>query len=150
MLQVTYEAVDDLAPGRLAQVDEDRGSVLVRLDRLTPLRTALDQLNVEMAQFLARADWYQLWGDEIVSRHTPDRPLRVDFVLAPGCSHGVGIAEDRGVVTVYVAAGMTTDEFAAAMGPAVKDFLAKGRWFQLYAGEIISIEDHSAEPVSQV
>ena len=147
MLHVTYEAADDLEPGRLATIDEDRGELLIRLDKTQPLARVIRQLNVEWEQFLSRADWFQLWGKEIVSRHTPDRPLRVQFILVPGFSQSIGIGEDRGVVPVYVAAGMTTAQFAASMNPAVRDFLDRGRWFQLYAGEII---DHSPEPVSRV
>ena len=147
MLQVTYEAVDDLEPGRLARIDEDRGAISIKVDKLAPLRAVIEQLRIEFAQFLTRTDWYQLWGDEIVSRHTPDRSLRLEFILVPGVAHGVGIAEDRGIVRNYVAEGMTTAEFAEAMNPAVQGVIDGGCWFQLYAGEII---DHSPEPMSQV
>ena len=147
MLHVTYKAVDDLEPGRLATIDEDRGELLIRLDATQPLADVIRQLNVEWDQFLSRADWFQLWGKEILSRHTPDRPLRVRFILVPGFSQCIAIGEDRGIAPVYVGAGMTTAEFAASMNPAVRDFLARGRWFQLYAGEII---DHSPEPMSRV
>jgi hypothetical protein len=147
MLQVTYEAVDDLEPGRIARIDEDRGAISVKVDKREPLSRVIKQLNVEMAQFLARADWYQLWRDEIVSRHTPNRPLRVEFILVPGFSESIAIGEGRGVVPIYVAAGMTTVQFAASMNPAVQDFLDSGRWFQLFAGEII---DHGPEPMSKV
>ncbi|MFD5798795.1 hypothetical protein ACFWIO_35730 [Streptomyces diastatochromogenes] len=147
MLQVTYEAVDDLGPGRLAWIDEDRGKIHIKVDGLAPLPKVIAQLNVEMALFLARADWYQLWDDEILSRHTPGRPIRAEFTLVPHPGPGVGIAEDRGVVRIYVADCMTTTEFAASMNPAVQDFLDGGCWFQLYAGEII---DHSPGPMSQV
>jgi hypothetical protein len=147
MLQVTYEAVGDLEPGRLARIDEDRGQIHIRVDKFAPLPKVIAQLNVEMAQFLARADWYQLWGDEIVSRHTPGRPLRAEFTLVSHPGSGVGIAEDRGVVRIYVADGMTPAEFAASMNPAAQDFLDGGCWFQLFAGEII---DHSPEPMSRV
>ncbi|MEU4154728.1 hypothetical protein [Streptomyces antimycoticus] len=147
MLHVTYEATNDLEPGRIARIDEERGAIHVTVDRREPLKNVVEQLNTEMAQFLSRADWYQLWGHEIVSRHTPDRPLRLEFTLVPGYANGVGIAEDRGVVRVYVAAAMTTEQFAAAMNPAVRDVLDGGCWFQMFAGEII---DHSREPMSQV
>lgn len=147
MLQVTYEAVDDLEPGRLARIDEDRGTILIKVDKLAPLRAVIEQLRIEMDQFVTRTDWYQLWGDEIVSRHTPGQPLRVEFILVPGYTRGVGIAEDRGTVRNYIAAGMTTEEFAEAMNPAVQGVIDGGCWFQLYAGEII---DHSPGPMSQV
>jgi hypothetical protein len=147
MLQVTYEAVDDLEPGRLARIDEDRGAITIKVDKLAPLRAVITQLRVEFVQFLTRTDWYQLWGDEIISRHTPSHPLRLEFILVPGASHGVGIAEDKGIVRNYVAEGMTVEQFAEAMNPAVQNVIDGGCWFQLYAGEII---DHSPEPMSQV
>jgi hypothetical protein len=147
MLNVTYEATNDLEPGRIARIDEERGAIHVKVDRREPLKKVIEQLNIEMAHFLSRADWYQLWGNEIISRHTPDRPLRLEFTLVPGYADETAIAEDRGVVRIYVAAAMTTEQFAAAMNPAVRDFLDRGCWFQLYAGEII---DHSTEPMSQV
>ena len=147
MLHVTYEAAEDLEPGRLATIDEHRGELLVKLDRTQPLRRVVGQLNVEMDQFLARADWFQLWGKDILSRHTPSRPLRVEFVVVPAPSDGIGIAEDKGVVRFYVASSMTTEQFAAAMNPAVKGLLEGGCWFQLYAGEII---DYRPESMSRV
>lgn len=147
MLHVTYEAADDLEPGRVATIEEDRGELLIRLDKTQPLKRVIRQLNMEWAQFLSRADWFQLWHDEIISRHTPDRPLRVEFTLVPGFSNSLAIGEGRGLVPVYVSAGMTTAQFAASMNPAVQDFLDRGCWFQLFAGEII---DHSPESMSQV
>ena len=147
MLQVTYEATDDLEPGRLARIDEDRGVIHVKVDKFAPLKAVIDQLNTEVGQVLAGADWYQLWRDEIVSRHTPDRPLRVEHVLLPGAPDGAGIAEVRGAVHIYIDPQQDTEQFVAAVNPAMANFLNAGCWFQLYAGEII---DHSPEPVSQV
>lgn len=147
MLDVAYEAVDNLAPGRLARIDEDRGTIRVRLDRSAHLPDVVRQLNVEIDQLLSSSHWFQLWQDEIVSRDTPDCSLRVEYVLCEDVPPGVGIAEDRGVVRVYIDTALRTEEFAAAMNPATKDFLAGGQWFQLFAGEII---DNSPEPMSQV
>jgi hypothetical protein len=147
MLDVAYEAVDDLAPGRLARIDEDRGRIRVRLDEDAPLADAVRQLNIEIDQLMSSARWFQLWGDEIVSHNTPGRPLRIEYLLDKKVPHGVGVAEDKGILRVYIDPALTTVEFAAVMNPATKEHLAGGCWFQMYAGEII---DNSPEPMSQV
>lgn len=146
MLDVTYEAVDDLPPGRLAHIAEDRGRVHVRLDRAQPLADVVRQLNIEVDDLLNGAQWFQLWGDEIVSRATPDAPVRIRYVLLPGFSEGSVLAEDKGVLSVYINPDQNTEQFAASLNPVVARLLAGGRWFQLYAGEII---DHSPEPARQ-
>ncbi|MFF9624215.1 hypothetical protein [Streptomyces griseosporeus] len=149
MLQITYHAVADLPPGKLVRIDEDRGVIDVLLDKNAPLGDVLTQLNREMDQFLARADWFQLWGDEIVSRHTPQSPVRLEFTLDPYCA-GWGepaIFEGKGTVHVRVDPELDVERFVAAFNPAVKEFLDGGCWFQLFGSEII---DHSPGPMSQV
>lgn len=147
-MQVMYQAVEDMEPGRLATIEEDRGEVLIRLDKTQPLKRVVWQLNIEMAQFLARANWFQLWGKEILSRHVPGAAFEVRFFLEPWYTETApGIAEGRGALHVYINPDTTTEQFAAGINPVVKDLLDGGCWFQLFAGEII---DHSAEPMSQV
>ncbi|MFM9589807.1 hypothetical protein ACKI1J_15210 [Streptomyces scabiei] len=145
MLDVAYEAVTELPPGRLAKIDEERGRIRVRLDRTEDLAAVLRQLNIEIDQLMSSAHWFQLWGTEIVSRDTPGRPLRIEYVRHPKVPRqmGVGVTEGRGLVRVYVCPDLDTEEFAAFMNEATKEFLAGGHWFQLYAGEII---DNSPEP----
>lgn len=147
MLHVIYEAAEDLEPGRLARIDEERGRVHITVDKFAPLRQVIRQLNIEMDQFLQSAEWYQLWGKEIASRHNPDAPLQLEYIPLPGAPDGAAITEDKGVVHVYVDPDQTTEQFVAAANPAVKDFLDGGCWFQLYAGEIIG---HIPAPMSQV
>lgn len=146
MLSVNYEATEDLEPGRLARIDEARGTVTIMVDKTQPLQAVIRQLNIEVAQFLASADWYQLWGEEIASRHNPAAPLRVEYIFLPGAPNGVGIGEGKGEVHVYVEPDQDVEQFAAAANEAARSLLAGGCWFQQYAGEII---DHSPEPVSQ-
>ena len=147
MLHVTYEAVEDLEPRRLARIDEERGGLRIKLDKFESLEDVVRQLNIEMVQFLDRADWFQLWGEEILSRHTPRSPLAVWFLLECREPFGVEFREGRGVVKIYIDPILTTEQFAAVMNPAVKNLLDGGQWFQQYAGEII---DHSPEPMSRV
>ncbi|WP_411078469.1 hypothetical protein [Streptomyces sp. cmx-10-25] len=145
MLDVTYETVEDLLPGRLAKIDEDRGKIRVRLDGTAPLPDVVRQLNIEIRSLMSSAHWFQLWRDEIVSRDTPDQPLSIEYILHANVppDMGVGLAEDKGAVRVYICPSISTREFATWMNPATEDFLAGGCWFQLYAGEII---DNSPEP----
>lgn len=147
MLDVAYEAVDDLTPGRLAKIDEDRGTIRVRLDKEAPLADVVRQLNVEIDQLMSRSHWFQLWGDEIVSRDTPGRPLRIEYLLEKEEDRGVCVKERKGLLVVCIDPALSTVEFAAVMNPATKQQLAGGCWFQMYAGEII---DNSPEPMSQV
>jgi len=146
MLDVTYEAVDDLAPGCLATIDEGRGRLRVRLERNALLKDAIAQLNIEVDSLMRSARWFQLWKDEIVSRNSPDRPLRVEYRLECKEEDGAYIEERKGLVSVFVDPSLSIEQFAAAMNPSTECFLAGGQWFQLYGGEII---DNSPERVSQ-
>lgn len=143
MLDVTYEAVDDLAPGQLADIDEERGRVRVRLDRTAPLVDVIHKLNIELDRLMRSAHWFQLWGDEIVSRDTPGQPLSVQYFLERKVPDASFMEERKGLVSVFVDPALDTVGFAASINPALRDFLDGGQWFQLYAGEII---DNSPEP----
>ncbi|WP_428956133.1 hypothetical protein [Streptomyces sp. cg35] len=145
MLDVTYEAVA-MEQGRLAKIEEDRGTVRVSLDKDQPLPVVVRQLNVELAQLLTSSFWYQLWGDEIVSKDTPLRSLRVVCYLQRREDECVFIEERKGLVCIFIDPALAVDEFAAAMNPAIVKFLSRGHWFQMFAGEII---DNSAEPMRQ-
>jgi hypothetical protein len=147
MLDVTYEAVDNLPPGRLAQIDEDRGKIRVRLDRTEPLNAVVAQLNIEIDDLMASARWFQLWKDEIVSCNSPDRPLRIDYVLKKKKDYPTCVEERKGHLQVFIDPQLRVDEFAASMNPVTEEHLAGGHWFQLHGGEII---DNSPEPMSQV
>jgi hypothetical protein len=149
MLDVAYEAVTDLPPGRLAAIDEDRGTIRVRVDKHEDLAAVVRQLNIEVERLMSSSHWFQLWKDEIVSRDTPGCPLRIQYVLHPTVPReiGVGVAEGRGIVRVYIHPHLKVDQFAAAMNPVSDNFLAGGQWFQLYGGEII---DNSPEPMSHI
>lgn len=147
MLDVAYEAVEDLPPGCLARIDEDRGRIRVRLDKSAPLAAVVRQLNVEIDKLISSARWFQLWKDEIVSCNTPGRPLRIEYLLDEQVPCSIGVAEDKGNLRVYINPTIDTEEFAAAMNPVTKEHLDGGHWFQLYAGEIV---DNSPEPMRQV
>jgi hypothetical protein len=149
MLDVSYRAVTDLPPGRLARIDEDRGLIRVRLDERAPLAAVVPQLNIEIDQLMQSARWFQLWDDEIVSVNTPGRPLRIEYILSPAIAAvmGVGLHEGKGELYVHICPSLDVRTFAAWMNPTAKEHLAGGHWFQLYEGEIIDI---SPEPMNQV
>lgn len=147
MLDVAYEATDDLPPGRLAKIEEDRGVIRVRLDKNEPLADVVRQLNIEIDQLMASSHWFQLYGDEIVSRATPGCPLRIQYILKDWPLEEPAVTESRGVVRVYINQDQNIEQFAASMNPATKRQLEGGHWFQLYEGEII---ENSPPPMSQV
>ncbi|HEY9372854.1 hypothetical protein [Streptomyces sp.] len=149
MLDVAYEAVDDLPPGRLARIDEDRGWVRVRVDANVPLADVVRQLNIEVADLLSSARWFQLWDDEILCGDTPGRALRVEYLLSPEIppEMGVGMAEDKGIIRIHICPTLEVADFVAWMNPATKTQLDAGHWFQLYDGEII---DNGPEPMTRV
>lgn len=145
MLHVTYEAVEDLDPGRLAQIVEDRGRIQVRLDRSAALADVVRQLNIEVEDLMSAACWFQLWKDQIISRDTPGAPLRIQYLLYREEAGGAVVLESRGLVRVHVDPCLSVEEFAAAMNPASEEFLRGGQWFQLFAGQIV---DMSPEPAN--
>lgn len=147
MLHVTYKAVDNLEPGRLAQIDEDRGKIQVLLDKSEPLTAVVRQLNIEIDTLLANLNWFQLWGDEIVSCATPKAPLRIKYLIQHEEEDVAVVGERKGLVLVFIDPNLTTKGFAMAMNRATKKFLASGRWFQLYGGEIV---DNGRESMSKV
>lgn len=147
MLQVTYEAVEDLEPGRLAHIEQTRGRVRNLLDSQAPLGDVVRKLNVEIAQLVASGTWYQLWGDEIVGRDTPGAPLRIRYLLKRVVPKTAVVREGKGLVAVYIDPTFDVPAFAAAMNQAAKQLLDGGRWFQAHAGEII---DMTPEELTEV
>lgn len=147
MLYVTYEAVADLPPGRLVHVDEDGGRVAIRLDRNAPLEEVVRQFNIEVDSMVRSARWFQLWDDEIVSCNTPQKPLRIEYILEKREYRGAVFEERKGDLKAFVDPDIDVARFAAVMNPLTAQHLSGGRWFQLYGGEIF---DHASEPMSQV
>lgn len=147
MLHVTYEAVVDLQPGQLVDIDEDRGRVAIRLDRNAPLKDVVRQFNIEVDRMVRSARWFQLWDDEIVSCNTPTSPLRIEFLLKEKEHRGVIFEERKGDLKAFVDPAIDVARFAAVMNVLTAEHLSGGRWFQLYGGEIMDV---SPEPMSQV
>lgn len=148
MLHVSYEAVGNLPPGQLVDIDEDRGRVAIRLDRNEPLKDVVRQFNIEVDRMVRSARWFQFWDDgEIVSCNTPSKPLRIEFLLERKEYRGVIFEERKGDLKAFVDPGIDVARFAAVMNPLTAKHLSGGRWFQLYGGEIIDV---TPEPMSKV
>lgn len=147
MLHVTYEAVDDLPPGRLVDIDEGGGRVDIRLDQDAPLEDVLREFNIEVDRMVRSARWFQFWDDEIVSWNTPSKPLRIEYVLEKKEHRGVVFEEKKGDLRACVDPDIDVARFAAVMNVLTAQHIAGGRWFQLYGGEIF---DHGPESMSQV
>ncbi|MET8113716.1 hypothetical protein [Streptomyces prasinus] len=140
MLRVTYEAVESLAPGRLAWIDEARGSLRVEVDKSAPLEDVVQQLNIEFEELMAEANWFQLWRGEIISHRTPGTSLSVRFILRRLVPDAAVVLEGRGRIRVNVDPALTVREFAGKMNLGVRQLLDGRQWFQLHAGEIVTMD----------
>ncbi|MET9813220.1 hypothetical protein [Streptomyces sp. NPDC006355] len=147
MLHVTYEAVNDLPPGRLVDVDENPGRVTIRFDADAPLREVVRDFNIEVDRMVRSARWFQLWDDEIVSFNSPRHPLRIEFVLEKEEHQGVVFEERKGDLKAFVDPDIDVTRFAAVMNTLTAEHLSGGRWFQLYGGEIHDVSSGSMSKV---
>lgn len=140
MLRVVYQATD-LSAGTLSDWTEDRGLVQIRVNRGATPAEFIPSLNRTLADFLANANWYQLWEGEIVSINSPGSPLRVTYELSRlKPSPVVNIREHKGHVALHVSPTATAEEFVRLLNPSIEEFLAGGQWFQLWNGEIVTMD----------
>ncbi|HEY9370430.1 hypothetical protein [Streptomyces sp.] len=141
MLRVVYEAAEDLKPGQLVAIGEDRGIITVRIRRTADTPTYTRALNGELEKFLATSEWFQLRKDKIVSPQSTECPVRVVYVLDDdlGAGEVVEIREHLGLVKIKVRPDADVDRFVAALNPAIKTFLDAGHWFQHWQGEIVDM-----------
>lgn len=142
MLHVVYEATTDLEPGKLVSVEESRGRVRVKLREGATADAYLPALNRALAEFVARCSWFQIWRGQIISAATPGSPLTVQYEPDPDVNRvqGLHIRELRGVVRFHICPELTADEFALAVNRPVELFLAGKQWFQLWQGEIVTMD----------
>lgn len=142
MLRVVYEATRDLEPGRLVEVRESRGRIDVKIDRDAPAEQFTKALNAALTAFLANCGWFQIWRGRIISADSPESPLTVEYEVDDKIDRirCIEIRESCGLVKVHVSSGATAEDFARALNPATEAFLAGGQWFQLWHGEIITMD----------
>lgn len=140
MLRVVYQAAD-LQAGIMSDWRESRGLVEIRVARQAKAREFIPSLNETLRDFLRTAEWFQLWDGEIISADHPQSPLRVTFEL----SHlvptpTVYIREEKGDVILYVSPTASVEEFVQSLNPSIEEFLDGGQWFQLWRGEIVTMD----------
>jgi hypothetical protein len=142
MLHVVYEATRDLRPGVTAEVRESRGRISIRVDRDAPAEQFAKALSAALATFLANCGWFQIWRGQIISVDSPEHPLAIEYEADDKIDRFrcVEIRESCGLVKIHVSSRATTEEFVRALNPATERFLAGGQWFQLWHGEIITMD----------
>lgn len=145
MLRVVYQAAD-LAPGVLSDWREDRGLVEIRVARGLEPVDFIPSLNETLLDFVNTAQWYQLWEGEVVSAASPKSPLRVTFELSsPSLEAPVEIREHKGHVALLVHPVTSTGMFLGTLNRSIEEFLAGGQWFQLWHGEIVTMDSPEAD-----
>ena len=148
MLRVVYQANHDLDPGEVVDIRESRGRVDVTIRQGTYAQQYVPALNAKLKEFLDQCGWFQIWRGQIISAASPDSPLTVQYVADPKVSlrSGVHIVEDCGVVTLHVSPQAPADLLVCFLNPAIAKLLAGKQWFQLWEGEIVTMD--SAETVT--
>lgn len=68
--------------------------------------------------------------------------LHVNYVLDAkiDAEHAVVLEESRGSIEVKLSPDVFSDRACAALNAVGQEFLAGGQWFQLWRGEIVSME----------
>lgn len=142
MLHVVYEATNDLTPGKTVEIDESRGRVDIKVRSTATPRQFAPALNAELAEFVGRCGWFQIWRGQIISASSPDSPLTVQYEADPDVDlrSVVQIREDRGAVRLHVCPKVPADLLVRVLNPAIESFLAGKQWFQLWEGEIVTMD----------
>ncbi|WHM30299.1 hypothetical protein OH540_09710 [Streptomyces sp. BPPL-273] len=142
MLRVVYEATQTLAPGELVEIHESRGRVHIKVQYGAVADDYLEPLNAALETFVKQCGWFQIWRGQIISADSPDSPLTVRYIADPGVDlrAGVQIRECQGVVRLHVCPGLPSEFLVRILNPAIEKFLAGKQWFQLWQGEIVTMD----------
>ncbi|MFJ5973579.1 hypothetical protein [Streptomyces sp. NPDC093060] len=146
MLRVVYEATHDLDPGQTVEIIETRGRVTIQLSAGSYAADYVPALNAALAKFVSKCGWFQIWRGQIISADSPDSPLTVQYETDPDVdrTQGVQIREGKGVVRLHICPELTAEDLARAVNRPIQLFLAGGQWFQLWQGEIITMDSPEA------
>lgn len=140
MLRVVYRPAI-LRQGLLTDWYEDRGYLEFRVAAGTKAREFIPSLNATLRDFMKNAQWYQIWEGEIISADHPKSPLRCTYEVSPfHPAPLVDIRERKGNVTLRLPASATIEEIVQVLNPSIEEFLAGGQWFQLWHGEIVTMD----------
>jgi hypothetical protein len=147
MLRVVYGTTPYLRLGRPVEIRETRGHISVRIREGADADEYTAALNDALKTFLADCNWFQIWRGRIISANYPESPLTVTYQADDQIDlrRCVEVRESCGLVVVHVASLATADQFVDAMNPATEQFLAGGQWFQLWQGEIITMDSPEAD-----
>lgn len=141
MLRSVYRAADDLIDGKLSDWREARGLVEISVARHAKPHEFIPSLNRTLADFLSQAEWYQIWEGEVISAKSPDSPLRCTFELSRlRPAPLLDIREDKGLVALHISPAATVEELVNIINPSNAEFLAGGQWFQVWKGEIVTMD----------
>lgn len=142
MLRVVYEASQDLGPGESVRLVETRGLVTVQIRAGSVADEYIPPLNAALAAFVGECGWFQIWRGQIISAASPENPLTVEYEADPKVPLGscVQIVEDRGIVRLRVSPIAPAELLVLFLNPAIERFLAGGQWFQLWQGEIVTMD----------
>ncbi|MFJ9633693.1 hypothetical protein ACIRU8_38975 [Streptomyces sp. NPDC101175] len=148
MLRVEYETSHELEPDEIVKITETRGRVAIELRTGTLAADYIPPLNAALEKFVGQCGWFQIWRGEIVSAASPESPLTVRYIADDDVDlrSGVQIREDRGIVRLHVCPTAPADLMVRFLNPAIAKFLAGKQWFQLWQGEIVTMD--SPETVS--
>ncbi|MGW5431839.1 hypothetical protein ACWET9_32270 [Streptomyces sp. NPDC004059] len=143
MLRVEYETTNKLKPDSLVEIEETRGHLVFRLREGAVAEEFIPPLNAAIADFLSRGTWFQIWRGQVISCDSPDSPLQCQYEADPTVplSSCVQIREDRGIVRLHVNPTVPAEFLVRVLNPAIEQFLAGGQWFQLWEGEIVTMDD---------
>lgn len=146
MLRVVYTVTSDLESGRTVTLDESRGRVDIKVRAHATPQDFVPALNAALARFVGECGWFQIWRGQIISADSPDSPLNVQYVIDSDVSLRalVQIREDRGEVRLHVHPQAPIDLLVRFLNPAIEKFLAGGQWFQLWEGEIVTMDSSEA------
>jgi hypothetical protein len=146
MLKVVYEAVTGLAPGELVEIRESRGRVDIKIKDTSPASEFIPELNAKLAEFVGHCSWFQIWRGQVISASHPESPLTVQYEADPEVElrSCVQIREDRGVVRLHVCPTAPAPLLIRVLNPAIESFLSGKQWFQLWHGEIVTMDDRGS------
>lgn len=140
MLRVVYQAAD-LKPGMLSDWYEHRGLIEFRVARGTEAQQFIPSLNATLRDCVKNVQWYQIWDGEIISTDHPESPLCVTFEESPFTPAPLAdLREHKGHVAFYVPPDATIEDIAPLLNSAIEECLAGGQWFQLWRGEIVTMD----------
>jgi len=143
MLRVVYEATTDLEPDQLVDITEARGRVTIKVREGVTADEYIALLNAALKRFVDRCSWFQIWRGQVLSANSPDSPLTVQYEPDPDVDRiqGVQIRESRGFVRLHVCPDLTSEELVRVVNRPIELFLAGGQWFQLWQGEIVTMDN---------